>query len=285
MKTESKFQVPNSKPEVGHAFTLIELLVVISIIAILAALLMPVLARSKSAGQSVSCLSNLKQLQTGYLMYAYENNDCLPPNNARAVALGDVENLQGSWVVGNAKRDTNVANIEAGVIFYCVSSASVYHCPADSSTVLGHSGQQRSRSYSLDGALNSSYTANGVDWHPETYPWNPTRLSPMRTPSRVLGFLDEHPQSIEDGLFQIEWPAWLTGQYDDTTRSWFSLPADRHRQGCNLSFLDGHVEHWRWRTPKVYRGPFWTLPTSSEDQADHDRVQETLPQDVVRTVP
>lgn len=262
------------------AFTLIELLVVIAVVAILAALLLPVLSRAKVAGQSTACLSNLKQLQTGYLLYVNDNNESLPPNNARAVGLGDVENLAGSWVVGNAKRDTNSANIEAGVIFKSVGSPGVYHCPADKSVVVGSS-LTRVRSYSLDGALNSSYAANGSDWVPQTYPWAVVKFSTLQhpSPSGVFGFIDEQEQSIDAGLFIIEQGRSMG--WDATQDNWLSLPADRHSQGCNLSFLDGHVEHWSWKAPKVYKG-FGFPATTGGDLADHQRVQEVLPQDVLR---
>src|SRR6516225_2505870 len=89
-----------------RGFTLIELLVVIAIIAILAALLLPVLAKAKVRGQTLSCLNNLKQLETCWHLYALDNNDVLPPNNSVADILsGNPLASAASWCTNYAPLD------------------------------------------------------------------------------------------------------------------------------------------------------------------------------------
>jgi prepilin-type N-terminal cleavage/methylation domain-containing protein/prepilin-type processing-associated H-X9-DG protein len=259
-------------------FTLIELLVVIAIIAILAALLLPALSKAKASGQTTSCLSNLRQLELGYLAYVNDNKDFLPPDNAAATGSGDMENLPGSWVVGNAQRDTNAAHIQAGVIYPFIGSPGVYRCAADRSTisVAGYTSNPRFRSYSLNGWLNITYDGNGIDVHATSDPWGQVKLTTMSRPAGVFGFIDQQEQSIDAGPFILEQPAYVID--DGGTDEWDSLPADRHNLGCNLSFLDGHVEHLSWQAPKVYK--YFGQPCiPGGDLKDHRRLQEYLPHD------
>ncbi len=258
-----------------EAFTLIELLVVIAAIAILAAMMLPALAHSKDAAPSVSCTSNLKQLQASYQLYVDDNNDFLPPNRAQTVG-GEISNVAGSWVLGNSQFDLDTTNIQAGVLYRQIGSTAIYRCPADKSQVIG-SKQLRTRSYSLEGWLNASYSGKGVNFVVQDFPWSKVKLSDVRQPppSEVFAFIDEQEQSINCGIFVLVQPQRinpLPGGKD----FWWSRAADRHRQGCNLSFLDGHVAHWGWRAPKVFRR---FITPATEDARDLRRLQEAIPHD------
>ncbi len=280
MKTSFKSEIRNPKPEIARAFTLVELLVVTAIIAILAALLLPAVTRAKVQAQAISCLGNLRQLQAGWLMYVHDNHDALPPNNSvqSGFIYSGVSNAWGnSWVWGNAQRDTNSANIEHGVIFPEVGSPAVYRCPADRSTVIGRPGLRRLRSYSANPWLNAHIESGDLQPGVNDLSINLRKFSQILRPppTKIFVFIDEHEQSIGDGFFGIPSP-WVAG----VPSNWWgaSMPADRHNQGCNLSFADGHVEHYHWLSPKkgMSEGNVQP-PANAQDLKDLERLQDLIP--------
>lgn len=247
------------------AFTLIELLVVIAIIAILAALLLPVLSRAKMSAQSIACMNNLKQLELCCHLYSTENKDYLPPNQAGGFVSGpnstnspnSVQN-NNSWCPGIAPLDTTPANLEHGVLYPYNKSAAIYHCPADRSTVEGHPNLLRTRSYCMSIGLNCP-----------DMPTSYKKYTEIAQPSKIFVLIDTQEQDIWDATFGIFSPDSYWADY------WLDLPADRHNQGANLSFADGHVEHWTWEAPKIFHGAFWPAGSAS-DRADLQRLQQCV---------
>ena len=91
----------------------------------------------------------------------------------------------------------------------------------------------------------------------------------------MFAFIDENEKAIDDGLFAIS-NRFMPPQ-DGNSDTWADLPTDRHNQGCNLSFLDGHAERWRWKAPKVFRGTYHMPPVNKLDLEDLHRLQSCLP--------
>lgn len=234
-------------------FTLIELLVVIAIIAILASLLLPVLSRGKSQALKVGCLSNLRQLQLAWLLYAEENDGKLALNEA----VYPVGSLPGSWVTGDTRFELTPTNIVQGTLFPYLKTPEVYRCPADRSTVPEHP-VKRNRSFAMSEWLSGTYV-----------PFKLVRLSQLVRPGPAGTFvlIHEEEKSIDNGSF---------GVHPRGTWAWINFPTSLHSRGGTLSFADGHVEFWKWRHSKVTESPGHGLPTTPED-VDLARLQSTLP--------
>jgi len=230
-------------------FTLIELLVVIAIIAILAALLLPALARAKAAGPTAACLSNYKQLQLCWQMYADDHNDSLVPNNASGTAFSRSAVFADNycWLQGNAYTDTTSSNITTGPLFAYNKQTGVYKCPGDRSTVLDQGQIPRDRSTSMNVFMN--WDDRGGTY--AKYCWQKLTKIANPSPSQAFVFVDEHENSISQSGFFVSNPSptppFPFAIFGLPMWTWITFPAVRHNNGCNVSFADGHAETWHWK--------------------------------------
>lgn len=210
-------------------FTLIELLVVIAIIAILAAILLPVLGKAKEKGSAITCLNNGRQLNVAWIVYAGENMETLalnPPSSPTNCWVLGFED----WTPGNSD-NTNYMLMMKGTLGPFTKNPAIYHCPDDSSFVPGEG--LRVRSFSLNAFVgNQSDLPTGYKYF--------LRMTDFRHPADTYTFLDEHPDSINDGWFLPVYSYANTSQFQD-------IPGSFHNRGCNFAFADGHSERHRWQ--------------------------------------
>jgi len=222
-----------------RAFTLIELLVVIAIIALLAALLLPALGKSKAKAEELTCAHNLQQLSLAWILYAEDNGDLLVNNH------GVPETLARRQTWANNVEDWMSSDDNTNLVFLTDSklgpfanrATKIYKCPSD-------------REPAPNGPRIRSVSMNAMVGDPgeNTNRFNPLyvqfyKSAETRSPAGIFVFLDEQADTINDGFF--------VNRLDNYV--WGNLPGSYHNGGVNLTFADGHQESHRWQVPSTVR--------------------------------
>jgi prepilin-type N-terminal cleavage/methylation domain-containing protein/prepilin-type processing-associated H-X9-DG protein len=251
-----------SKASGPKGFTLIELLVVIAIIAILAAMLLPALTHAKTEALSTQCMSNKKQLQIAWFMYAGDNRDVLALNfdyhdDGPYMPPGTSTTPPGtpSWCEGwldwtSATVNTNTLYLTSPLASllgpYAGSTAQIFWCPADvyaSAAQRAQGWQNRCRSVTMDGNIGGG-TKYSFGW---TLTSPILKMGDFTIPGPAMSWLmmDEHPDWMDDSILYVN-PGEANGLGEFT-----EVPGSFHNRACGVNFADGHAEIHKWLDNRI----------------------------------
>jgi prepilin-type N-terminal cleavage/methylation domain-containing protein/prepilin-type processing-associated H-X9-DG protein len=244
-------------------FTLIELLVVIAIIAILSAILLPALSQARARSQGIFCLNNTRQLTLAWMLYADDHSNLLPYNlglngSSYRTNLNWVNNVM-TWDLSSD--NTNLETITGASLGpYVGGVTSVFRCPADralSAAQIDAGWDRRIRSYSMNAMVGNAgkYTTTGVNLNNPGYKQF-FKSTQIEHPSEIFIFLDEHPDSIDDGYFLNKHALAANGANGANAiayAEWTDLPASYHGRATAFSFADGHATLHRWINANTIR--------------------------------
>jgi len=259
-------RIPSAFSKAGvKAFTLIELLTVTAIIAVLAAILLPALSKAQARADAIICLNNTKQLELACSVYAADNGDKLPYNLGM---VGSQFRTDLNWVNNVMTWDlssdnTNLATLaKASLGIFVSGNTSVYRCPSDqalSSIQRAAGWTARIRSYSMNAMVGNAgdFSTNGFNVNNPGYTQF-FKTTQIPKTSEIFVFLDEHPDSIDDGYFLNKSPLkYIAGASSVASSSaqWTDLPASYHNGATAFSFADGHSALHRWVNASTVRPP------------------------------
>jgi type II secretory pathway pseudopilin PulG len=228
------------------AFTLVEMLAIVMMACLLTCMMLPALARTRPQNYVLTCRNHHRQLIDAWRMYADDQSDLLLYNMGVTGTKSEVSQATfRNWANDvldwtTAADNTNRTLLEKGVVTpYLGTNSNAYKCPADVylSSVQNTAGwTERVRSISMN-AFVGPYQYNQGDrnqFFSQYRQW--LKSAQFAKPAEAWVFIDEQPDSINDGLFLN----------NPSATAWQDLPGSHHNGCANLSFADSHTETHKW---------------------------------------
>ena len=225
---------PPSKPAARPAFTLVELLVVIGIIAVLIGILLPALGAAVESGKTAACLSNLRQLGQGQIMYSNVNKGFMVYGGTWSSPAGSPEARFTAWCGSYVLTDDNSFKGEDGFLFPFLGTAKISGCP-------NHNSDTRLYYGPVDYAYNAVYMGN-CPTGGSVAPFLGAKATSLRNPTRTAMFWDS--ARLSAGQLQRTFIGYPT-TYPLAGGSAVQGPNfnGRHKGGYgNVVWADGHGE-------------------------------------------